>query len=111
MEEKRKNLRTDISFPVACDFLPHCHYFYTVCKDLSSGGIKIITDDFIPHNHLLKMNINLIDRAIDLKAKVMWCNKQRYADRYYAGLRFIEINDPDRVYLSRFITSTKDNHQ
>jgi len=111
MEERRKEPRATISFPVACDFLPHRTYFYTVCKDLSSGGIKIISGDFIPHGDFLKINLNLIDKAIDLKAKVMWCNKERHCDRYYAGLMFTEVTEHDKINISQFITSLNNtNH-
>jgi len=110
MEDKRKEPRTSISFPVACDFLPQRSYFYTVCKDLSNGGIRLITNSFIPRGHLLKINLNLIDKVIDLKAKVMWCNKQRYADRYYTGLKFTDINNINKTYLKGFLTSTQNNY-
>jgi len=110
MEDKRKEPRTAISFPVACDFLPQRNYFYTVCKDLSNGGIKLITNNFIPRGNLLKINLNLIDKVIDLKAKVMWCNKQRYADRYYTGLEFTDINETNRTYLRGFLASTQNNY-
>lgn len=109
MENRRKGCRIPVSFPVACDLLPQRHYFYTVCKDLSTNGIKLVTDDFIPYNHHLKLNINLIDKIIALKAKVMWCSKQRYADRYYTGLKFMEISGVDKGYLKEFVTSTKNN--
>ena len=110
MEERRKEPRSVISFPVACDFLPRRSYFYTVCKDLSYGGIRIITNNFIPRGHLLKINLNLIDKIIDVKAKVMWCNKERFADRYHAGLRFIEVEDTDKTYLKGFVTTTYKKH-
>ncbi len=110
MEERRKESRTIISFPVACDFLPRRNYFYTVCKDLSHNGIRIITNNFIPRGGFLKMNLNLIDKIINLKAKVMWCNKERYADRYQAGLKFIELDNISKTYLRGFIVSVQSRH-
>jgi len=110
MEDKRKEPRTPISFPVACDFLPQQSYFYTVCKDLSSCGIRLITNDFIPRGRLLKINLNLIDKVIDLKAKVMWCNKQRYSDRYYTGLEFADVDKTNQAYLKGFLATTRDNY-
>ena len=109
MDNKRKEPRTLVSFPVACGLLPQRNYFYTVCKDLSSGGIRLISDDFMPRGNFLRINLNLIDRVIDLRAKVVWCNKQRYADRYYVGLEFTEVNKTNKTYLKGFLTSSQSN--
>ena len=109
MKDKRREPRVGISFPVACDPLPQRHYFYTVCKDLSTEGVKIISNNFMPKGNSIKLNLNLIDKAINLKAKVMWCNKERYSDRYHAGLHFEEISEKDRGQIIYFLTSTKES--
>lgn len=101
--ERRTYSRIDISFPVECNILPKRNYFYTVSKDLSSAGVKILSNDFLSKGNFLKVNINLIDNVINLKAKVAWCNKERVCERYSAGLEFIEINEKDRVMLSDFL--------
>ena len=107
MENKREEPRAKVSFPVACDVLPQRSYFYTVCKDLSNSGIRLITNDFMPQGNSLKINLNLIDKVVNMRAKVMWCNKERYADRYYAGLKFIDIDEENRAYLGNFLSSTR----
>jgi len=103
MDERRKAPRADISFPVECDVLPANSYFYTVSKDLSNSGAKIITDHFIPKGNTLKMHINIIDRVVAVKGKVAWCNKERTADRYTAGIEFLEINKTHSGALSKLL--------
>lgn len=103
MEEKRKNPRVDVSFPVECKTLPARTYFYTVSKDLSIGGVKILSNDFLPKNNLLKVNLNCINRVFDFMAKVIWCNKEPASDRYTAGLQFVEASLTDREELADFI--------
>jgi c-di-GMP-binding flagellar brake protein YcgR len=105
MIERRKEPRVKVSFPVECSFLPERNYFYTVSKDLSMGGVKILVNDFIAKGNLLKLNINLINKVIDLKAKVVWCNKERMSDRYSAGLQFVEINEKKRKSLATFLNT------
>jgi len=105
MENRRKEPRIPVSFPVACKDLPaRKEYFYTVCRDLSTHGIRVITNKFIKRGDFIKVNVNLIDRVVDLKAKVMWCNKERYADRYSAGLLFVEMGEHQKRHLSQFLT-------
>jgi c-di-GMP-binding flagellar brake protein YcgR len=103
MQERRTKPRVGISFPVECKTLPSSNYFYTVCKDLSLVGIKIISNNFIPKNSLLKLQVNLVDSVVDLKAKLVWCNKERMADRYCAGLQFLEVNEQGRQSLANFL--------
>lgn len=103
MEERRENPRVGISFPVECKKLPSRGYFYTVCKDLSMVGIKIVINDFIPKDSLLKLQVNLVDSVVDLKARLVWCNKERMSERYSAGLEFIEVNKEGKQSLATFL--------
>lgn len=105
MDERRKAQRSDISFPVECDLLPANSYFYTVSKDLSQSGAKIIIDRFIPKGNVIKMHINIIDRVVEIKAKVAWCNKERTSDRYTAGIEFLEINKTHSGALSKLLSA------
>lgn len=102
-EDKRKNLRSLISFPIECSILPSKEYFYTVTKDLSVGGVRILSDDFLSKNNCLKLNINLIDKVLGVKAKVVWCNKERVSDRYSAGLEFVEMPEENKTYLNSIV--------
>ena len=108
-DERRKGSRVNISFPIGCTTLTSHKYFYTVCKDISSSGLRIITDNFLPQGNSIKVNLDLISQVVSVKAKVMWCNKERYSDRYYAGLLFTETNARAKEHLSQFITATKTN--
>jgi c-di-GMP-binding flagellar brake protein YcgR len=108
MEEKRKYPRVAISFPVECDIYAERNYFYTVTKDLSLAGIKIIAYNFLPKDYLMKIKLNLIDKILDLRVKVAWCNQMRISDRYAAGLEFMEITPQQECDISQFLS--KINH-
>jgi c-di-GMP-binding flagellar brake protein YcgR len=106
MEERRKHNRINVSFPVECNPLTEKNYFYTVSKDLSLGGVKILASDFLPKGNLFRLNINLIDRLVDVKAKVAWCNKERISDRYSVGLEFVEASEDNQKSLCDFLNKT-----
>jgi hypothetical protein len=91
MEEKRKYSRHQLAFPVECQQVGLPQYLYTVTKDLSLGGVKIISDNFVPKGNTLKLKLNLIKRVFNFKTKVAWCNRERFSDRYYLGCEFIEM--------------------
>ena len=102
-EEKRKFPRTSISFPVECDLAPKKSYFYTVSKDLSAGGLKIITDTFLAKGSTIKVKLNLVNQLVPAKARVVWCAKERFGDRYAVGLELMEINSRGKQELSTFL--------
>ncbi len=101
--QKRKHPRVNISFPVECDALPQNDYFYTVSKDLSLGGAKIINSCFLPKGSLVKLHINLIDKVLSFKAKVAWCNQARSSERHLIGLEFVEADSSHQKNLTRFL--------
>jgi c-di-GMP-binding flagellar brake protein YcgR len=105
MEERRTSRRFDISFPLECNVLPTSKYFYTVSKDLSVKGIRIVCDKFLQRNHCLRVDINLIDKIVNAKAKVSWCNQQGNTERYVAGLEFVELNRENKEIISKFLSS------
>jgi len=109
MQEKRKNSRINVSFPVECKSLPSRKYHYTVSKDLSVGGARIISNDLIAKNTLLKISINLIKNVLDLTARVAWCSKERFSERYLAGLEFTEMNIATQKTLLSLINGTTGN--
>lgn len=104
MDERRKCPRVDISFPVECDVFPGKNYFYTVTKDLSAGGAKILSDNFLPKDHHIKLKINLIDKMLDLRARVAWCNQMRASERYWVGLEFIGLSPQQQKDIGQLLT-------
>lgn len=89
--------------------LPSRDYFYTVSKDLSVVGAKIVSNEFMPKNEFLKLSLNLINRMLDVKARIVWCSRERASDRYAAGVEFVEVATPSRDELSKFITTTNNS--
>lgn len=66
-------------------------------------GVKIVSNNFIPKDSFLKLHVNLVDAVVDLKAKLIWCSKERMADRYSAGLQFVELNEQGKASLAHFL--------
>lgn len=103
MQEKRVSPRVDVSFPIECSKLSQRGYFYTVSKDLSLGGVKIYSDEFLPKDNYVKVNINLVPEVVGVKAKVVWCAKERVSERYSAGLQFLELSETKKSALAQFL--------
>ncbi|MFA7677687.1 MAG: PilZ domain-containing protein [Candidatus Omnitrophota bacterium] len=105
LEERRQFPRVKVSFPVECKTLPSRKYFYTVSKDVSMIGMKILINGFIPRDRLLRLDLNLIDKVLELKAKIVWCNRERMSDKYSAGLQFVELGQDCHKTLTQFLSN------
>ncbi|MCK4810334.1 MAG: PilZ domain-containing protein [Candidatus Omnitrophica bacterium] len=104
MDDRRNSQRINVSFPVECVLLPERKkMFYTVSKDLSGEGLKILSEEFMARGKFIKLSINLINEMAESKVKVIWCNKKARSDRYYIGLKIMEINTIDKSHLYHFI--------
>lgn len=73
---------------------------YHLSKDISSGGVKILTDTFLPTKTMMKIEVTLEKplRLIRLYGKVRWV-KTLYADELFeVGIKF-ENTDPENVKI------------
>ncbi len=103
MDNRRRFSRTNISLPLeAIPFSPK-KYFHTVSRDLSLIGARLTMSDFIAQGNFLRIDLNLIDCVLYLKAKIVWCNRERFSERYVAGLEFVEVDDNSRRIIAQFL--------
>jgi len=105
MKERRKFPRIKVSFPIECTSVPEKNYFYTVSKDLSLSGTKILANNFVPKGDLVKLSINLIDKIVNVKAKAVWCSRERASERHSVGLAFLEPSLENEKDLGQFLRS------
>ena len=106
MNDKRIEPRIDTALFVKCMLLPEeKNCFYTVIKDLSTGGIQILCEDFLPPGKNLKMDINLIQEKAEACAEVVWYYKVPTSERYCIGLKFLEVCEKSRRKLGEVINT------
>lgn len=94
MEEKRKYLRIDLCIEVAYEVMPmHQGIFPGECKNISEGGMCILTYGIIPTGSVLRLKFGIPDEArtiIECLARVIW---QKDIDKGF--LTGIEFRDKD----------------
>lgn len=81
----------------------------TCCRDISEGGVRILTEEFIPLGTTMKLEIILKNalKCIDAVAEVVWLERITHSERYQMGLKFCEIADVYRNDVHEFV----DAHQ
>ncbi len=94
--EKRKEPRRDDELPVEIEILSDetklgpTRVLYAQIKDISAGGVKILTSVYIPLDTPIKLKIKLLklDETIDPTGKVVWGNQVENSDMYEMGIAF-----------------------
>ena len=86
---------SDISLPSGKKF------FNALTKDISPGGVRIITNVLLPVDTLVKIEIALSKRRklIDVTAKVRWARSVYEEELFEMGLEFIHISPEDKMSL------------
>jgi uncharacterized protein (TIGR02266 family) len=111
MSEKRKEKRIEEEIKVAIKLLPEDKYqhnkniVYALTKDISSGGVKIVTDKMLPIDTLLKLELTLakIRKLVQATAKVRWVNRLYDDDVFEMGLEFVDTPADSVMLLLEYI--------
>jgi hypothetical protein len=73
-------------------------------KDISSGGLKLTNERFIPPETLLMLEINILNRILHPVGKVAWSMPLAHSHRNQTGIKFVEFDSLEHNYLKEFIS-------
>ncbi|MBF0595032.1 MAG: PilZ domain-containing protein [Candidatus Omnitrophica bacterium] len=79
--------------------------------DISQGGIRINSNDFVPLNSSLTVQFQLEDlgRLFDLQGKVVWVRHLPYSDGYQVGVEFTGDASFQQWKIAQFVFNAKGN--
>jgi c-di-GMP-binding flagellar brake protein YcgR len=100
--EQRKEPRREDELPVEIEILSDetdsgpTRVLYAQIKDISAGGVKILTSIYIPLDTRIELKIMLpkLGETIGPIGKVVWGNQIENSDMYEMGIEF-EKTHPD----------------
>ncbi len=77
----------------------------TVTKDISAGGVRMMTDRFMPLDSKVKVEFSLSSnvKSISAEAKIAWVQKMPYNENFLVGLEFVDIKHEARVEVIRYV--------
>ena len=81
----RVDFREPIQFRIGEQKIIGC-----LAQDISDGGIKVNSFEFLPLNTEIQLNIQLKDEdAADLAGKVVWIQQVPFSDQFQIGVKFL----------------------
>jgi len=108
MQERRKYTRVPESLQVAYEVIPAETIKEYLTKDISQGGIRFLTHEFIPKDSRLRIRITFPMTLFSFEAlvKCMWVRELSYSDDFEVGVEFIDLPPEILDYLISFIKSS-----
>lgn len=111
--ERRRYKRFDTELDVKYRLLKSLNsHSSTNGKNISKGGIAILTYEIFPKETILEIEISMPDSnsPINIKGKVAWCEEKGQLDSdgkrsFLAGIEFIDIKDEQQAKLSDYINT------
>lgn len=107
--DKRRHPRTDIQLPLRYrDPLSHPSPARNAqARDLSPGGLRFQTEEFLPRDTTLILELRLRESARPVRsiARVAWARIMPSGHRYEIGSEFVEIVLSEKKALEEFMDS------
>ena len=87
---------------------PRAPYVGSLTHDLSAGGIRFQSVEWLAAQHRLLVQLRLPGASEPIRtiAQVVWTRKQSHGDHYEVGARFIEMTAYDREAVAGFVERT-----
>ncbi|MBD3296955.1 MAG: hypothetical protein GF392_06255 [Candidatus Omnitrophica bacterium] len=79
----------------------------SITKNLSQGGIRFRTGDFISMacRLILELDLPMFTKPVKAISKVAWIRKTPSGDDYEVGNQFLEISRKDKELISEYVDS------
>ena len=105
MHERRKYTRVPESLQISYVVLPAEAVKEYLTKDISQGGIRFLTHEFIPKDSRLKIRITFPRTLFSFEAlvKCMWVVEMPYGEEFEIGVEFIDLPLEIIEYLISYI--------
>ena len=72
-------------------------------KDISCGGLRLISERFIPTSTPIMLEINVLKRVLRPVGRVVWSIPLPHSNRNQTGVEFVEFNLLEKNYLKDFV--------
>jgi c-di-GMP-binding flagellar brake protein YcgR len=107
--ERRRFQRFGCCMPAQCKQLGNIRddILGALTKDVSEGGTRLVTHNFIPVNSriVLVLSFPLRNQSVKIVSKVVWTRRFETLSRYDLGIEFIDMTSKGRGDISFLLKS------
>jgi len=107
MNEKRNFKRRPITIDVNCDMSADQKGFDPSTKDISVGGICLISKKAFPIGKIIEFKFAIpdFDKTIEVSGRIVWNEivKNEKEEIFYNGIQFVRIESEDRDLIGKYV--------
>jgi c-di-GMP-binding flagellar brake protein YcgR len=105
-------MRVPESLQLAYEIIPADEIKRYLTKDISQGGIRFLTHEFIPKGIRLRIKIIFPKTLFSFEALVqcMWVRQMPYGEEFEVGVEFIDLPMEVMDYLVNYIRASLHNN-
>ena|GEM_PF-272933 len=112
--EQRKHQRVEAHIPVKYCKLRNgagIKRASSVSKDLSQGGVRFRTAEFISMacRLILELDMPMFTKSVKAISRVAWIRKAASVDSFEVGSQFIEMSEEDKELISEYVSKLNPN--
>lgn len=110
VKERRRFPRINVRLPLQFKDVqrPIETYSGTLTKDISEGGVRFISGEFLSifTRLLLEVSVPSFSRPIKAISKVAWIQKIPRSNQYNVGVKFMDVTEEDKKQLASFVSKS-----
>jgi len=99
--------RIPIKYHKVGDYGPKALNANTISRNLSEGGVRFRTAEFVSRacRLIVEIEVPMFPKPVKAISKVAWIRKVDSGDNYEIGNQFLEISDEDKKRISEYVNS------
>ena len=102
--EQRRFPRYQYSIPLKYRVKEEHIPTFTVTRDISTGGLKIVTNKYLPRGTSLHIEIEVPPKhTINAVVTNVWSRRIDHSEQYLSGTKFSEINKFDEKNIQELV--------
>ncbi len=105
--ERRQKPRMKVAMPVRYRGIRQAEnsIVSAIARDLSSGGIRLLVDEFLSVFTRLVVEISVpsTKRPVRAVSKVAWIRKRPHGEQYEVGMQFVDVAEEDKTNIFDFV--------
>jgi hypothetical protein len=106
-EEKRSEVRAAKVLGIMSRDIPG---FKTVCHDVSSKGVRIVSEKELPTGRPITFRLDLDDHRVDpleLVGDIMWCGPKD-PKTWWIGVKYTRISPKQQALIDKFLAESRE---
>ena len=105
-DDRRRAQRLKAKLTAHYELKAEKKYGNLLTQDISEGGIRMLSDGFIPRLSKVAVQLNLTPhKLVELNGEIRWSQRAAYSNYYQTGLEFRDVSPDIKRSISEYVAA------